>query len=68
VNHILQGLTNLQLWLRIPLEKSEPMDEDHDGAKDNSDMSDTVDSWEWWNSFRLLCEHSSQLCVALDVL
>uniref|UniRef100_A0A0E0N9K8 Protein arginine N-methyltransferase n=1 Tax=Oryza rufipogon TaxID=4529 RepID=A0A0E0N9K8_ORYRU len=42
VNHILQGLTNLQLWLRIPLEKSEPMDEDHDGAKDNSDMEHTA--------------------------
>ncbi|KAF0925098.1 hypothetical protein E2562_015388 [Oryza meyeriana var. granulata] len=68
VNHILQGLTNMQLWLRIPLEKSEPMDEDYDGAKNNSNMSDTVDSWEWWNSFRLLCEHSSQLCIALDIL
>ncbi|KAH9759956.1 protein arginine N-methyltransferase 1.5 [Citrus sinensis] len=26
------------------------------------------DSWELWNSFRLLCEHHSQLSVALDVL
>ena len=26
------------------------------------------DSWEWWNTFRLLCEHHSQLCVALDIL
>uniref|UniRef100_A0A0E0JVC7 Protein arginine N-methyltransferase n=1 Tax=Oryza punctata TaxID=4537 RepID=A0A0E0JVC7_ORYPU len=42
VNHILQGLTNMQLWLRIPLEKSEPMDEDHDGAKDNSNMEHTA--------------------------
>lgn len=27
-----------------------------------------VDSWELWNSFRLLCEHHSQLSVALDIL
>lgn len=27
-----------------------------------------VDSWELWNSFRLVCEHHSQLSVALDVL
>ncbi|KAK7315240.1 hypothetical protein VNO77_33777 [Canavalia gladiata] len=27
-----------------------------------------VDSWETWNSFRLLCEHHSQLSVALDIL
>ncbi|KAG8058083.1 hypothetical protein GUJ93_ZPchr0002g25818 [Zizania palustris] len=67
VNHILQGLTNMQLWLRIPLEKSEPMDEDHDKATDKNNMNDIIDSWEWWNSFRLLCEHSSQLCVALDI-
>lgn len=26
------------------------------------------DSWDLWNSFRLLCEHHSQLSVALDVL
>lgn len=26
------------------------------------------DSWELWNSFRLLCEHDSKLSVALDVL
>ncbi|KAL4577420.1 hypothetical protein LXL04_013529 [Taraxacum kok-saghyz] len=29
---------------------------------------DLSDSWELWNSFRVLCEHHSQLSVALDVL
>uniref|UniRef100_A0A453N986 PRMT5 TIM barrel domain-containing protein n=1 Tax=Aegilops tauschii subsp. strangulata TaxID=200361 RepID=A0A453N986_AEGTS len=57
-----------KLWLRIPLEKSESMDEDHDKVNNNNPTSETVDSWEWWNSFRLLCEHSSQLYVALDIL
>ncbi|KAF3531697.1 hypothetical protein DY000_02036904 [Brassica cretica] len=27
-----------------------------------------TDSWELWNSFRLLCEHDSKLSVALDVM
>ncbi|KAL1556946.1 Protein arginine N-methyltransferase 5 [Salvia divinorum] len=27
-----------------------------------------VDSWELWNSFRLMCEHHNQLSVALDIL
>ena len=27
-----------------------------------------VDSWERWNSFRIMCEHHTQLSVALDVL
>lgn len=27
-----------------------------------------VDSWELWNTFRLLCGHHNQLFIALDVL
>ncbi|XP_027356887.1 protein arginine N-methyltransferase 1.5-like [Abrus precatorius] len=61
VNQILQGLNNVQLWLRIPLVKP---DEDSMDAKSIT----LVDSWETWNSFRLLCEHHSQLSVALDIL
>ncbi|KAL8106914.1 hypothetical protein AgCh_023634 [Apium graveolens] len=26
-----------------------------------------MDSWELWNSFRILCEHHSQLSIALDI-
>eukprot|EP00257_Ricinus_communis_P009389 XP_002528010.2 protein arginine N-methyltransferase 1.5 [Ricinus communis] len=61
VNQILQGLNNMQLWLRIPLLKAE---------EDSTDVNSTnlIDSWEQWNSFRMLCEHHSQLAVALDVL
>ncbi|RWW64884.1 hypothetical protein BHE74_00027841, partial [Ensete ventricosum] len=68
VNQILQSTSNMQLWLRVPLEKSEPMDDG--SANANSDFSGgrMFDSWEWWNSFRLLCEHHSQLCVVLDIL
>ncbi|XP_057434586.1 protein arginine N-methyltransferase 1.5 [Lotus japonicus] len=61
VNEILQGLSNMQLWLRIPLVKP-----DDDSLDTNSDTS--VDSWETWNSFRILCEHHPQLSVALDIL
>ncbi|GMY17782.1 protein arginine N-methyltransferase 1.5 isoform X1 [Fagus crenata] len=62
VNQILQGLNNMQLWLRIPLLKTD----DDDSVDVNSNNMD--DSWELWNSFRMLCEHHSQLSVALDVL
>uniref|UniRef100_A0A5B6ZHV2 Protein arginine N-methyltransferase n=1 Tax=Davidia involucrata TaxID=16924 RepID=A0A5B6ZHV2_DAVIN len=65
VNQILQNLNNMQLWLRIPLEKS-----DDDAICENSDHlgGGQIDSWELWNSFRLLCEHHSQLSIALDIL
>ncbi|GKV37749.1 hypothetical protein SLEP1_g45739 [Rubroshorea leprosula] len=61
VNQILQGLSNMQLWLRIPLVKA-------DDESMGENLDDLNDSWELWNSFRLLCEHHSQLSVALDVL
>ncbi|CAK9163785.1 unnamed protein product, partial [Ilex paraguariensis] len=65
VNQILQNLNSMQLWLRIPLEKSD--DDAVNGSTDHMDGGE-FDSWELWNSFRLLCEHHSQLSVALDVL
>ncbi|KAJ4826228.1 hypothetical protein Tsubulata_048322 [Turnera subulata] len=61
VNQILQGLPNMQLWLRIPLVKT-----DEDAMDENSRK--IVDSWEVWNSFRLLREHHSQLSIALDIM
>ncbi|KAI9097442.1 hypothetical protein K1719_025213 [Acacia pycnantha] len=61
VNQILQTLNHMQLFLRIPLVMS-----DDDSMGDNSETS--VDSWETWNSFRLLCEHHSQLSIALDIV
>ncbi|KAL0726587.1 hypothetical protein Bca4012_022680 [Brassica carinata] len=61
VNQILQGLTTLQLWLRVPLVKS-------GGGSVDATSEGLTDSWELWNSFRLLCEHDSKLSVALDVM
>ncbi|KAL6530813.1 Protein arginine N-methyltransferase 5 [Orobanche gracilis] len=65
LNQILQNLANMQLWLRIPLYKPEDDKKDY-----NPDLMDDeqIDSWELWNSFRLLCEHHTQLSVALDIL
>lgn len=60
VNQILQNLNCMQLWLRIPLVKN-----DDDSMETNSDH--WIDSWEIWNSFRLLCEHHSRLSIALDI-
>ncbi|RVW17219.1 Protein arginine N-methyltransferase 1.5 [Vitis vinifera] len=63
----------LKLWLRIPLEKTD--DDAMDGTHDDLTFlffaiqnGGQTDSWELWNSFRLLCEHHSQLFIALDVL
>ncbi|KAJ8758723.1 hypothetical protein K2173_000444 [Erythroxylum novogranatense] len=60
VNQILQGLNNMQLWLRIPLVKVE------EGSVDMN-SNNLIDLWELWNSFRILCEHHVQLSVVLDI-
>ncbi|KAL9259330.1 arginine N-methyltransferase 1.5-like protein [Drosera capensis] len=64
VKQILDSSINMKLWLRIPLKKRE-----EDGGTDDYPVgAEQIDSWEIWNSFRLLCEHHSQLSIALDVL
>ncbi|KAL6544219.1 Protein arginine N-methyltransferase 5 [Orobanche gracilis] len=65
LNSILQNLANMQLWLRIPLEKPEDDKKDYNPDFMNDQQ---IDSWELWNSFRLICEHHTQLSVALDIL
>ncbi|KAJ7518054.1 hypothetical protein O6H91_21G052500 [Diphasiastrum complanatum] len=74
VNQALQGLAHMQLWLRIPLQ-SPQMQEAEDTPEEETVflMRDSItgwpvsDSWEWWNMFRMLCEHHSHLSVALDI-
>ncbi|KAK4490880.1 hypothetical protein RD792_001595 [Penstemon davidsonii] len=65
LNQILQNLGSMQLWLRIQLDDSE-----YDAAERNPDHrgEGQIDSWELWNSFRLICEHHDHLSVALDIL
>ncbi|XP_020527079.1 protein arginine N-methyltransferase 5 isoform X2 [Amborella trichopoda] len=69
INQILQGLNNMQLWLRIPLEKSDP-DVDDNTSENSGHLGGgrVIDAWEMWNTFRLLCEHHCQLSLALDIL
>lgn len=74
VNQALQGLSNMQLWLRIPLVSPELQNAEGTSDEDAVFLKrDPVtgrplsDSWEWWNMFRTLCEHHSQLSIALDI-
>ncbi|XP_027332876.1 protein arginine N-methyltransferase 1.5-like [Abrus precatorius] len=60
VKQILQGLeSNMELWLRIPFGMAD------DGCTASSPT--WVHSWKIWNSFRQLCDHHSQLRVAVDI-
>lgn len=74
VNQSLQSLTNMQLWLRIPLVSPElqaaegTVNEDAIFLRRDPVTGKPIsDSWEWWNMFRMLCDHHSHLSVALDI-
>eukprot|EP00850_Spirogloea_muscicola_P005195 SM000023S07651 [mRNA] locus=s23:659320:666064:- [translate_table: standard] len=74
VNQLLQGLSNMQLWLRIPLVAPELQavegTADEDAVflrRDAVSRRPLSDPWEWWHAFCTLCEHHSQLSVALDI-
>ncbi|XP_024401652.1 protein arginine N-methyltransferase 5 isoform X2 [Physcomitrium patens] len=71
---LLQGLSNLQIWLRIPLIAPElqavegTVEEDTAFLKREPVSGKPLnDSWEWWNMFRSLCEYHCQLSVVLDI-
>ncbi|XP_024517472.1 protein arginine N-methyltransferase 5 isoform X2 [Selaginella moellendorffii] len=74
VNQVLQGLGNMQLWLRLPLqtpemEEAEATDTEDAAYLKRDPISNRLlnDSWEWWHMFRTLCEYHNQLGVALDI-
>ncbi|GJP64343.1 hypothetical protein CLOP_g21349 [Closterium sp. NIES-67] len=74
INQVLQGLSSMQLWLRIPLVSPElqaaegtPEEDAVMMQRDPNTNRMLNDSWEWWNAFRCLCEHHGHLSVALDI-
>ncbi|KAH7294838.1 hypothetical protein KP509_27G021300 [Ceratopteris richardii] len=74
VNQMLPGLSNMQLWLRVPLVSPDlqeaegtPNEDAVFLRRDSVSGRPVSDSWEWWNVFRMLCEHHSHLSVVLDI-
>eukprot|EP00163_Fabomonas_tropica_P020056 TRINITY_DN3524_c0_g1_i1.p1 TRINITY_DN3524_c0_g1~~TRINITY_DN3524_c0_g1_i1.p1 ORF type:complete len:618 (+),score=110.21 TRINITY_DN3524_c0_g1_i1:228-2081(+) len=71
VHNALLRHTFLQAWLRVPLTFSssfqvDPLDSDH--SKNNTANGRSLtDPWEWWNSFRVLCNQHAHLAVALEL-
>jgi hypothetical protein len=38
-------------------------DDDDDGEKDRTD----IDTWQWWNALRVLCDHHASLAPVLEL-
>ncbi|CAH2294501.1 arginine N-methyltransferase 5 isoform X1 [Pelobates cultripes] len=72
LNHIHTGHHSTMFWMRVPLMASndlredfienEPVvysEEDHNGAEEKT--------WNWWNSFRTLCDYNKRVALAIEV-
>jgi len=63
INEIALNLSYMHVWLRIPLVSPQAllMEEEKDSVEPQ------LDTWEWWNKVRGLCEHNSNLQIALEL-
>ncbi|GAM20427.1 hypothetical protein SAMD00019534_036020 [Acytostelium subglobosum LB1] len=63
INQTLQSLTTMRLWMRIPLVAPE---QQIDRVITGNDEAD-INTWTWWNNFRLLCNHHPSLHPVLEI-
>jgi len=58
----LAGLNYMQIFVKIPVSAVQPF---------SSSDSSNIDTWEWWNQLRVLCQHhaslSPVLCLTADL-
>lgn len=52
------GLSNMALWIRIPLAAQPPP---------SSPATGSTDPWDTWNALRCTCDHAAKVGVALTV-
>uniref|UniRef100_A0A8C7Y9Q0 Protein arginine N-methyltransferase 5 n=1 Tax=Oryzias sinensis TaxID=183150 RepID=A0A8C7Y9Q0_9TELE len=60
----------LQFWIRVPLMAAEDTREDLIENEPFSCPDETsVDekTWNWWNTFRTLCDYNKRICLAIDI-
>lgn len=73
INNSLLNSHIQQVWMHIPLRSPHDMLDSELISEDPGSMlschSDVnpVDTWEWWNQLRCLCDHNKKLAVVLEL-
>ncbi|KAL5020885.1 hypothetical protein ScPMuIL_000040 [Solemya velum] len=66
--HLILNMFQQQYWIQVPLismrDQKERLTEDLDDTMDNILLDDT---WEWWHTFRTLCDNNKRVGVALEL-
>ncbi|KAL4219133.1 Protein arginine N-methyltransferase 5 [Mactra antiquata] len=66
--HLLSGYFQQQAWVQVPLKAStECIDDIIDGESQIDDTRQSEDTWEWWNTFRTMCDTNKRVSVALEL-
>ncbi|XP_015174436.1 PREDICTED: protein arginine N-methyltransferase 5 [Polistes dominula] len=63
INNKLLGTCNYQIWVQIPMENPLKQALSYRGEEDVA----VENSWEWWNSFRAVCDYEKKLAIALVI-
>ncbi|EGG17930.1 protein arginine methyltransferase [Cavenderia fasciculata] len=62
INQSLLSLMNMKMWMRMPLN----LTSDKDDENSNKEPL-LINTWKWWNNFRMLCNHHPSLFLALEM-
>ncbi|XP_077414471.1 protein arginine N-methyltransferase 5 [Vanacampus margaritifer] len=70
LNHLLSGHHTTNFWIRVPLMAPEDMREDLIENEPVTCIDETTideKTWNWWHSFRTLCDYNKRVCLAIEV-
>ncbi|KAK9398216.1 protein arginine N-methyltransferase 5 [Crotalus adamanteus] len=70
-NHINTGHHTSMFWMRVPLLAPEDLRDDvieNEALQaGDEDCAGEEKTWQWWHSFRTLCDYNKRVAVALEV-
>ncbi|ESO87913.1 hypothetical protein LOTGIDRAFT_194048 [Lottia gigantea] len=67
--HLISSYFQQHFWIHVPLTSSKDQVDDvfDNGGMKNNIEQEFDDTWEWWNTFRTLCDSNKRLGVALEL-
>ncbi|XP_052284761.1 protein arginine N-methyltransferase 5-like isoform X2 [Dreissena polymorpha] len=66
--HLQGGFFQQQFWIQVPtLSAVDSVDDIIEGEEHCEERQPTEDTWEWWNTFRTMCDSSKRVSVALEL-
>ncbi|MGH0128756.1 UNVERIFIED_CONTAM: hypothetical protein FKN15_044108 [Acipenser sinensis] len=70
LNHIHTGHHSSMFWISVPLMAAEDVRDDiieNEPINRKDDGSEDERTWQWWHSFRTLCDYNKRICLAIEI-